>query len=241
MTLATWNVLHRIHAENWIEAAVLERFPDEAVRIETITHRIKTLLHEDEDTCVCLQEVSGDQLTSLVDALPLFAVCSFAYPRLPRLKQEGPSPLEDTSEHLVTIARRATQLAAEAFQSDPGKGCLAVAIGDTIVVNTHVSFGSRREKQIARAAALAGSGRSAVCGDFNATAEQVLNSIGSGFLPCDLGSGAAPTRPCRESPDVRLPAIDHIMVRGIQGAEGTVVDVACESDHNLVRAHMPER
>ena len=193
MTLATWNVLHRIHAENWNEAAVLSRFPDEAVRIAAITHRVKTLLLEGEDTCVCLQEVSGDQLTSLRNALPLFAVCSFAYPRLPRLKQEGPSPLEDTSEHLVTIARSATQFAAEAFPTDPGKGCLAVAIGDTIVVNAHVSFGRRREKQIARVATLAGAGRCGLCGDFNATAEQVLKSIGSGFSPCDLGPGAAPT------------------------------------------------
>lgn len=239
MTLVTWNVLHRIHAENWNEAAVLERYPEEAVRIAAITHRIKTLLLEGEDTCVCLQEVSGDQLMSLRDALPSFTVCAFAYTRLPRLKQGGPSQLTDPSEHLVTIARRASRLAAEAFPTDPGKGCLAVAVGDTIVVNTHVSFGRRRGRQIARVAALAGTGRSGVCGDFNATADEVLNAIGSGFSLCNLGPGAAPTRPSRESPDGRIPAIDHIMVRGIQGAEGTVVDVACESDHNVVRARLP--
>jgi hypothetical protein len=94
MRIATWNVLHRIHAENWRET-VPDVFPDEAVRIAAITARIEALLSESDvvdDVVFCLQEVSGDQLASLRTALPAMQVCAFIHPRVPSLKQPGPSP-----------------------------------------------------------------------------------------------------------------------------------------------------
>lgn len=61
MQIVTWNVLHRIHAENWREA-VPDRFPIEAERLDRISQRVAGVLREDDDAVVCLQEVSGDQL-----------------------------------------------------------------------------------------------------------------------------------------------------------------------------------
>ena len=80
MRVATWNVLHRIHAVNWREPVVVLQ-PDEPARIAEITRRIVAL---DADV-VCLQEVSGDQLAALVLALPAATILSHRYPRVPRL------------------------------------------------------------------------------------------------------------------------------------------------------------
>ena len=65
---------------------------------------------------IALQEVSGDQLTDLVRALPSDrTVHALRYPRVPRLRH-GTSSLEDLSEHLVLVVNGpARQVAAEAF------------------------------------------------------------------------------------------------------------------------------
>jgi hypothetical protein len=56
IAVATWNVLHRIHAENWGED-VLERWPDESERIAAITARLTRRTEQ----VIALQEVSGDK------------------------------------------------------------------------------------------------------------------------------------------------------------------------------------
>ena len=63
MLIATWNVLHRIHAENWGDGP-LARFPREADRISLVTAPVIARLEAGWDV-MALQEVSGDQLASL--------------------------------------------------------------------------------------------------------------------------------------------------------------------------------
>lgn len=235
MILATWNVLHRIHALNWGEEVTF-RFPNEAARISLITRRVEELLSGGSDVIVCMQEVSGDQLESLESSLRSFAICSFTYPRVPSLRTGGAQPLRRPTEHLVTIGARAELRCAEAFRTDRGKGFLCVESGGLLVVNTHVSYGDRRPEQLGRIAAVIGDERCVICGDFNASSKQVLASLGPGFSLVDLGPDAPPTRPRRDNHRGKPPAIDHILARGIAGGEGAVIDVAGESDHNLVRA-----
>jgi hypothetical protein len=247
MRIATWNVLHRIHAENWREK-VPDVFPDEAVRIAAITARIAALLAEGDgddvvdEVVVCLQEVSGDQLASLRNALPTMQICAFIYPRVPWLKQGGPSPLQHPEEALVTIARRARLITGVVFPNDPGKGFLAVDVDGVLVINTHLSAGDRRTIQLQHIKAhVDHSVESAVvvCGDCNTSSAKVLAGLDGGFNLVDLGLDALPTRPRPDLPDSasdKPAAIDHIVVRGLAGEDGVVVDVDGTSDHNLVRA-----
>lgn len=240
MRIATWNVLHRIHAENWRET-VPDVFPDEAVRIAAITARIVALLSE-SDVVVCLQEVSGDQLASLRTALPTMQVCAFVYPRVPSLKQPGPSPLQHPEEALVTIAARARLITGVVFPNDPGKGFLAVDVDGVLVINTHLSAGDRRTIQLQHIKAhVDHSDESAVvvCGDCNTSSSKVLAGLDGGFDLVDLGLDALPTRPRPDLPERtsdKPAAIDHIVVRGLVAEGGVVVDVDGTSDHNLVRA-----
>lgn len=241
MIVVTWNVLHRIHAENYQEE-VADRFPDEAARIAAVTRRVVAALAE-PDVVVCLQEVSGDQLASLLDAARGYVVRSFVYPRVPsphRGRAPAPSPLRQPHEHLVTLARRADARAAESFADDPGKGFLAVDVDGMLVVNTHVSFGDRRAAQLARLARVT-DGPCVVCGDFNAGADAVRAGLGPGFSVVDLGPDALPTRPRRVAVEGKPAAIDHVVTRGLVGHSGVVLDVAGESDHNMVRAVIDAR
>lgn len=235
MLVVTWNVLHRIHAENWREE-VPDRFPNEAARIAVITARIAALLADGDDPVICLQEVSGDQLASLRAGLPHASVRSFTYPRVPSLKSGAASVLKDPTEHLVTVAAHADVRAAEAFSTDAGKGFLCVEVAGNVVVNTHLTFGARRTAQLQRIAALVGEEPRVICGDCNAPGDVVVDDLGPGFSLVDLGPTALPTRPRRDATSGKPPAIDHIVVRGLRGTHGAVVDVGGESDHNLVRA-----
>jgi|GEM_PF-1090221 len=247
MRIATWNVLHRIHAENWRET-VPDVFPDEAVRIAAITARIVALLAEGDgdDVVVCLQEVSGDQLASLRKALPTMQLCAFIYPRVPWLKQGGPSPLLHPEEALVTIAARARLVAGAVFPNDPGKGFVAVDVDGVLIINTHLSAGDRRTIQLqhikARIDHSADQRSVVVCGDCNTSSAKVLAGLDGGFDLVDLGPDALPTRPRPDLPGQpqvasdKRGAIDHIFVRGLLAEDGGVVDVAGTSDHNLVRA-----
>src|SRR2546423_143547 len=106
---------------------------------------------ERAEQVIALQEVSGDQLTDLVRALPSDrTVHALRYPRVPR-PLHGTSSLEDLSEHLVLVVNGpARQIAAEAFEDDSGKGLLAVQTGVALVVATHVSPDQRRGRPPAR-------------------------------------------------------------------------------------------
>jgi endonuclease/exonuclease/phosphatase family metal-dependent hydrolase len=227
ITVATWNVLHRVHAQNWSED-VVARWPDEPARIAAITARLAVRT----ERVIALQEVSGDQLTSLRDALPGRTVHAFRYPRVPMPRRDG-YPLHDPGEHLVLLVDGPSRaVTAESFPDDPGKGALAVSVAGTLIVATHLSANRRHTRQLARLAELAAAAPVvAVLGDFNTDRATVTSGLGAGFAVADLPPDALPTRP--GSPPMR---IDHVAVRGAAVSGAAVEDVGGLSDHNLVRA-----
>lgn len=233
VTLATWNVLHRIHAENWGEA-VVDHHVDEAARIEAITAR---LCGHDEQV-LALQEVSGDQLASLRAALPSATIVTLRYPRIPRPRRR-PTALRDPAEYLVTIVRgEATLVLAEASRDDPGKGLLAVDVGGVRVVNTHVTFGDARVAQLARLREVARAAKhtAIVLGDFNADRITVADGLGDDFDVAVADADARPTRP-RIGSD-KPSSIDHVAVRGGIIEAHAVLDAGGLSDHNPVVARV---
>lgn len=230
--VTTWNVLHRIHGLNWSEAPIAQ-FPDERARIAAISQTVAQWLAEGVDV-VCLQEVSGDQLSSL-RALGAH-VFAHQYPRVPRLRAEGADGLVDRSEHLVTLVRAAgaTQFDARTFESDPGKGFLAVELATGVaVINTHVSFGESGKRQLELLERVAKSREPvAVVGDFNAPVNEVSMGLGASFA---LSSVASPTRIATpQHPQGKI--IDHVAVRGARIEAAHVLDAAGLSDHHPVRA-----
>lgn len=240
ISVVTWNVLHRVHAENWGED-VTRLWPHETDRIGAITAR----LMERSEEVIALQEVSGDQLDDVVRALPAGrSIFSLRYPRVPKPRHGAPS-LEDPSEHLVLLVDApAHQVAAEAFDDDPGKGLLAVETGEALVVATHVSFDRRRAGQLARLAEVTAATISTkpmkpmkpviLLGDFNCDATTVSAAFGSAYAVAVPPPDALPTRP--SGGGVAAQTIDHIVVRG-GGASGVrTEDVDGLSDHNLLRA-----
>ena len=238
LRVVTWNVLHRIHAENWNEDPVAT-FPDERVRIARISEVVARLIAGDVDA-VCLQEVSGDQLARLRETIGDAArVFEHTYPRVPRLRGGGPAPLDDASEHLVvvTTAPDARIREARTFASDPGKGLLAIDLGgDAALVCTHVSFADSRTAQLELVASVAraASGGAIVVGDFNARADVVRAALGADAAISDV-SGQRPTRVA--TPDHPSgQAIDHVVVLGGTVASATVLDGGGLSDHEPVSA-----
>jgi hypothetical protein len=231
ITVATWNVLHRVHAENWDEP-VARAWPDEPARVAAVTARLAGRA----ERVVALQEVSGDQLADLRRGLPRRTIHTLRYPRVPRPRRTGPRPA-DPGEHLVLLVDGdATPVAAEAFAGDPGKGLLAVEIAGVLVICTHVGFGAARPVQLARLAELArrASGPAVLLGDFNAGAATVAADLGPGFAVAALPPGAPPTRPGSRSPH-----IDHVVVHGAPAGTAAVEDAGDLSDHNIVRAGGP--
>lgn len=231
VSVLTWNVLHRIHAENWGEQATLHH-PDEATRIAGVTARIVSATQD----VIALQEVSGDQLASLREALPSRSIFGFRYPRVPRPRHRA-STLVDPAEYLVTITDgEATQVAAEASRDDPGKGLLAVVTAGLLVVNTHVSYGDSRTAQLARLRELLTStdGPAIVLGDFNADCTTIATALGEGFREAALAPSSLPTRP-RVGSD-KASSIDHIFVHRGTSSSAEVEDARGLSDHNLVSA-----
>jgi endonuclease/exonuclease/phosphatase family metal-dependent hydrolase len=234
--VATWNVLHRVHAANWSEA-LIAAFPEEAVRIARISERVASWLGAGVDA-VCLQEVSGDQLASLRRVLgDGFQVFAHLYPRLPKLRGRGGPVLDDATEHLVMLvcSPDARRVGARTFAADPGKGMLIAELGDGIrVIDTHVSFGPRKEEQLTWLVegALEAPRGAIVLGDFNAPADEVQAALGTQFTLCDLRSQRATRVSASDPPRT----IDHIAVhRGaIEGA--TVLDDEALSDHAPVTA-----
>lgn len=170
LRVATWNVLHRVHAENWGEDHVVACFPSEPARVATIANDVARLVATYD--AVALQEVSGDQLRAVEAASPGATVVAVPYPRVPRPKRVGGARLDDPREFLVVVAAGgAVWLHAEVAPDDPGKGFLALRLaGGPVVVNTHVAGKDRGPLQVRRVAAYARAvGAAALVGDFNMT------------------------------------------------------------------------
>lgn len=236
--LATWNVLHRVHAENWGEAP-LASFPDERRRIEGISAFVTSEIASGT-AVMCLQEASGDQLASLRAAAGAsVSVFVHRYPRVPKLRVTPASELEDPTEHLVTLVSSPARLVASAtFDTDPGKGWLAVELeGGLVVINTHLSSGDRGPAQLALVAATARDLGSpvAVAGDFNTQVDLVRAGLGEGFVLTDL-AGQRPTRIATKDRPPRT--IDHVAALRCTIASATVLDGGGPSDHQPVRAEL---
>ncbi|WP_091450003.1 endonuclease/exonuclease/phosphatase family protein [Actinokineospora iranica] len=235
ITVATWNVLHRVHAENWGED-VVRRWPDESARIAAVTARVAGV----SARVIAMQEVSGDQLAALRRALPDRTVHTLRYPRVPRPRQ-GDCALRDPDEHLVLLVDGPSQeIAAEPFPDDPGKGALAVDVSGTLVVATHLSTDRRGLRQLTRLAGLAAPGPTAVLlGDFNTDRATVLSVLGADFTAAEPAPDALPTRP--SATESRPQRIDHVVARGMVADSAVVEDADGLSDHNLVRAAVRSR
>ena len=243
LTVVTWNVLHRVHAENWAEE-VPERHPDEAARLAALTERLAALAAE--GALLALQEVSGDLLDGLRAAAPGAQLFSLRYPRVPR-----PRPgtrhrvaLRDPSEHLVVLVAAdlpARPVAAAAFDDDPGKGLVAVEVAGVVVVAAHVTHGERRVGQLRRLRAVAGArgGAALLLGDFNADRAAIQAALGDDLRFACPADPARPTRP-RVGGD-KPQDIDHIILAGacpLAVVDAQVLDARGLSDHNPVRARL---
>ncbi|MFI1062154.1 MULTISPECIES: endonuclease/exonuclease/phosphatase family protein [Streptomyces] len=232
ITVASWNVLHRVHAENWGED-VLRGCPAESERIAAVT----ALLVGRDEHVIALQEVSGDQLASLRLALAGRSIHALRYPRVPA-PRHGSCSLRDPEEYLVLLVDGPSrEVTAESFEDDPGKGALAVETAGTLIVATHVSGDQRRTRQLARLAELAASSRgyaAILLGDFNTDRATVASALGTGFAVADLPPDGLPTRP--RTSGSKSQWIDHVVVRGAVVSNAAVERMEGLSDHNLVRA-----
>ena len=234
IAVATWNLLHRVHAENWGEDVAV-RWPDESERIAAVTARLARRTEQ----VIALQEVSGDQLASIRAALAGWTVHAFRYPRVPRPRRGTYAP-RDPAEYLVLlVGGPGREVAAESFTDDPGKGALAVRTSAALFVATHVSGDRRRTGQLARLAELtaAGAGHpTVILGDFNADGATVAAGLGAGFAVEEFPPGTLPTRP--GEPGSKPLRIDHVAARGADISNAAVEEVDGLSDHNLVRANI---
>ena len=235
--MTTWNVLHRVHAVNWKETPI-RAFPVEQVRIDEITSRVARWL-EGEDSIVGLEEVSGDQLASLRRAFGADAtIVEHTFPRVPSIRGGEPLELTDPTEHLVVIVKKGVQanrLVAKTFDTDPGKGFLAVDLGGITFVVTHVSARERGPQQLRELSTAASSvhPRAIVVGDFNAPHEDVA----AAFAPDATISALHGQRPTRiASADRAGRKIDHVVVIGGAIVTAAVQDGDLLSDHNPVTA-----
>lgn len=242
LRLVTWNVLHRIHAVNWGEQQA-STFPEEDARLARIAALVRGWLDDGVDV-VCLQEVSGDQLAALRQALqPLAEVLQHTYPRLPVLRHPGPPVLRDPSEHLAVVAPigRARRRSSGTFENDWGKGYLEVECARARVVSTHVSFGENGVPQLGLLGrtARAAPGPVVVAGDINAGAADFLAGLGEGFTCADL-SGQPSTRLGQGRAATRT--IDHVAVLRGAVTAAKVLDAVGLSDHAPVAAtvELPE-
>ncbi|MEU1995731.1 endonuclease/exonuclease/phosphatase family protein [Nocardia gamkensis] len=230
--MATWNVLHRVHAENWYED-VATRWPDEGARIAAVTARVA----ERTERIIALQEVSGDQLAGLRMALPGRTIHAMRYQRLPTPRRV-PSSLLDGGEYLVVLtAEPSREVTAESFAQDRGKGALVVDAGGLTVIATHVTGDRRRADQLTRLAELAtdaSQNAAVLLGDFNIDRAAVAAGLGDAFVVAEYAAGTIPTRPRDSGPKSQY--IDHVVVHGATVTAAAVDDVGGVSDHNLVHA-----
>ncbi|MBL1073181.1 endonuclease/exonuclease/phosphatase family protein [Nocardia sp. 2] len=231
ITVATWNVLHRVHAEKW-SSEIITHWPDESKRIAAITAAIS----QRTERVIALQEVSGDQLISLRDALPGKTFHMVGYPRIPAPRVLPPT-LKDRTELLVLIIDGpAREVTGGAFHNDNGNGALVVDVDGIAVIATHVSGDGRRGEQFMQLSGLSEYRRQAVLlGDFNTDRATVAAALGPNFTVGRFAPDALPTRP-RDSAATKSQHIDHVVGRSIAVRNVVVEDVAGLSDHNLVRA-----
>jgi len=206
LQVLTWNVLHRIHAEKYHEPSI-QHWPDEVARVEAQVSYLQALFSQGL-TVALLQEVGGDLLKKLKSDCGDPVVFHHSYPRVPRARVA--TQAIDPSEHLVVIAPHGAVLIQGATApNDPGKGFLAVQVGEWRVVSTHVSFGPRGAKQFAalRDQIQNYAGPLVVGGDFNTDRQTVEAAL---ELPAlRPAPGSAPTRP-------RVGGgsdIDHLLIR----------------------------
>jgi endonuclease/exonuclease/phosphatase (EEP) superfamily protein YafD len=234
--LLTWNVLHRVHAENYGELAI-HRWRDEPERVRRVVGLVSEALRAGGFGAALLQEVSGDVLESLRGHLPEWAVLDHPYPRVPRQKQPG-APMRGPSEHLVVVAPEgSTVLRAQTFASDPGKGMLAVTLPSGLVVaSTHVSWGPKGEEQLATLRELFHASSAPVCigGDFNAGREVLVRAFGAEVVVGELPPGSPRTRPAEDAAGGA--DIDHLLVCRAALSDLRVLDHDELSDHRPVAA-----
>ncbi|GAA5052397.1 endonuclease/exonuclease/phosphatase family protein [Nocardia callitridis] len=232
ITVATWNVLHRTHADNWYED-VAQRWPDEQARTAAITERIA----QRTERVIALQEVSGDQLVSLRRAPLGRRMHTLRYPRVPTPRRVA-SSLREPDEYLVLLVDGLSrEIAAEPFAHDPGKGALAVVTGELVVIATHLTGDRRRARQFTRLAELAAiepDMPTVLLGDFNIDRPTVAANLGDRFTVAELPHDAVQTRPRDSGSKSRY--IDHVVARGAKVSDAEVDDMGGISDHNLVHA-----
>jgi endonuclease/exonuclease/phosphatase family metal-dependent hydrolase len=232
----TWNILHRVHAENYGEQAI-QRWHDEPERVRHIVDLVSRALRVDGFGVALLQEVSGDVLESLRGHLPMWAVLNHPYPRVPRQKRPG-APMRDLSEHLVVVAPEgSTVLRAQTFADDPGKGVLAVTVPSGLVVaSTHVSWGPKGEAQLATLRELIHASSTPVCigGDFNSEREVLVRAFGAEVVVGPLPPGSPRTRHTVD--ETGGVDIDHLLVCRAELSDLHVIDHDELSDHRPVAA-----
>ncbi|WP_224364592.1 endonuclease/exonuclease/phosphatase family protein [Hyalangium versicolor] len=234
MKILTWNVLHRVHAENYGELAI-QRWRDEPERVRRVVELVSKALSSDGFEAVLLQEVSGDVLESLRHQLPTWAVLDHQYPRMPRLKRPGAS-MRDLSEHLVVVAPKgSTVLRAQTFADAPGKGVLAVTLpSGWVVASAHVSWGPQGEAQLATLRELFHASSAPMClgGDFNTEREVLVRALGTEVVVGELPPGSPHTRPADEKTGGLN--IDHLLVCRAELRDLHVLDHNDLSDHRPV-------
>jgi endonuclease/exonuclease/phosphatase (EEP) superfamily protein YafD len=233
--LFTWNVLHRVHAETYADPAIAA-WPDERARLEGVVRFITRAVQHEQFKVVLLQEVSGDVLAALREALPQCDVFDHCYPRMPR--QKTPSTLEDPREHLVVIAPRGSTLVrAHTFESDHGKGFVMVRLpGGFVVASLHLSWGTKALTQLAVLAQVLADAQTPLCvgGDFNAERAVVAEAAGPSVQVSSVAQGTLRTRP--EADGSGGVDIDHLLCRHARLDDARVLECDGLSDHRPVAA-----
>ena len=228
LRILTWNVLHRVHAENHGEPAVT-RWPDETERQRGLIALLAQCL--EQDTAALLQEVSGDLLAAITARFPEHAVLNHQFPRVPR--QKGARTLAAPQEHLVVLAPQGSHvLRAHTFASDPGKGFLSVKLPSGLTaLCTHVSWGTKGAAQLELLAQVfrGADGPVVLGGDFNAGREVLA--------PFDAEVGIPPPKALKTRAGEGGGAdIDHLLCRAAVLTDVLVLDHQELSDHRPVAA-----
>lgn len=233
----TWNVLHRVHAENYNEPTVTV-WPDESARVKAIAALVLKAVTADACDLVLLQEVSGDVLAELRRRLPsTLKICSHQVPRHPTFKRPSQTVLLDASEHVVVIGPTSlTPVRAQTAVDDSGKGLLAVQVTEGLfAISTHVSWGEKGvgQLQVLQALLQTLTGTVIIGGDFNTERTTVSAQLGENLTVTELAADSPRTR---SNPDGEGSDIDHLVCRGATWSDVHVVDHHGLSDHHPLLA-----
>jgi len=233
MRVMTWNVLHRVHAENYSEPTVA-LWPDEAARVQAVVQQVCAAVSEQGCELVLLQEASGEVVVALRRCLPgSMSVHTHQVARMPQLKVKSTTSLSDASEHVVVIAPGGSQpLRRQTALDDAGKGLLAVQVSEGLVaISTHVSWGQKGVGQMRALQELMKTlpGVVIVGGDFNTERGEVTAHLGPDLLVTQLTADSPRTR---QNPDGQGSDIDHLVCRGAKWSDVHVVVHPGLSDHH---------